>query len=315
LIANVKEASQIALPKLAQDLGLDSDIARLRREIVSWVGDSNPEVREYLRWQLCKSSKYYRPVTVFACYHAVSLQPTPIKVMRSAMAVEMVHNVSLIIDDILDRSRYRRGEQTLHWRFGLLPALMTAGYLYAGACKLLSGDSYALSLICDLLQRLGIAECLQWRLRCLPLGVGGWRMIASEDTGSMFETCARLGTRDGKLGFFGKQLGILYHGCDDVADVRGSIALGGGGRDDIRDGILTLPAAIASLDPVIALSFRSGPRNHLKQFMPALRAAIPLAEDHLDSVAQEARSEAVTYSSFPDVLLELIQFTRKLSKK
>ena len=44
---------------------------------------------------------------------------------------------------------------------------------------------------------------------------------------------------------YGLLLGMLYHGCDDVADVRGTTALGGGSEKDIVDGILTLPAAIA----------------------------------------------------------------------
>ena len=32
------------------------------------------------------------------------------------------------------------------------------------------------------LKRLGVAECMQWRLRRQPLGVEDWRKIAGEDT-------------------------------------------------------------------------------------------------------------------------------------
>jgi len=98
-------------------------------------------------------------------------------------------------------------------------------------------------LLAELMQRLGVAECAQWRLRRHPLGVEDWRMIAGEDTGSMFEICARLGARDDRLRKFGLLLGLVYHGCDDVGDVRGAVALGGGGEKDVLDGILTLPAA------------------------------------------------------------------------
>jgi hypothetical protein len=52
----------------------------------------------------------------------------------------------------------------------------------------------------------------------------------------MFEICARVGTRDDKLLAYGLLLGTLYHGCDDVADVRGTTALGGGSEKDIVDG-------------------------------------------------------------------------------
>ena len=61
----------------------------------------------------------------------------------------------------------------------------------------------------------------------------------------MFEVCACLGARTDGLRRFGQLLGLLYHGCDDVADVRGVQTLGGGGEEDFRDGILTLRAALA----------------------------------------------------------------------
>jgi geranylgeranyl pyrophosphate synthase len=153
-------------------------------------------VRQTVRYQLIGRAKYYRPVTIFACHRAVSdIQPSA-RLFSSAAALELIHNVSLIIDDILDRSRYRRGKLTLHCRFGSLPALMTAGYINAAVFKLVAADAYSVRLLAELTQRLGAAECLQWRLRRHPLGVEDWRMIAGEDTGVMFETCAQLGTRD-----------------------------------------------------------------------------------------------------------------------
>src|SRR5215831_18397026 len=105
--------------------------------------------------------------------------------MVAAVAVELFHNVSLIVDDILDRSRYRRAKLTLHCRYGELPALMVAGYVAAGAFKLVAGDAYATDLLAELMQRLGVAECVQWRLRRQALGIAGWQAIAAEDTGSM----------------------------------------------------------------------------------------------------------------------------------
>jgi hypothetical protein len=96
---------------------------------------------------------------------------------------------------------------------------------------------------------------MQWRLRRAPLGVEDWRKIAAEDTGSMFEVCARLGDRSGRLRRFGGLLGLLYHGCDDAGDIRGANALGGGGEEDVPDGILTLPAGLAIRDPLIGKTF------------------------------------------------------------
>ncbi len=299
---------------LPQRLDLTEDIERLRQFITVWVDESDREVRDMVRWQLLSTPKYYRPVTVFSCYYAMTGEPLSPEVFRSAVALELIHNVSLIIDDILDHSRYRRGKLALHCRYGLLPALMVAGYLTAGALKLIAEDAYSVGLLTGLLQRLGIAECAQWRLRRHPLGVEDWRMIAREDTGSMFETCAQLGTRNDRLRKFGQTLGILYHGCDDVADVRGTEALGGSGQEDMRDGILTLPAALAIRDPNVAVLFRTKPPESGSTLLQKFKAVLSQAEDYLDEIAREAEAMVRQNALFQERLINLINYTRALSK-
>lgn len=299
---------------LPQRLELATDIEQLKQFISTWVEESDSEVRDMVRWQLLSTPKYFRPVTVFACHWAMKDHPVPLAVFRSAVALELIHNVSLIIDDILDHSRYRRGKPSLHCRYGMLPALMVAGYLTAAALKLTAEDAYSIGLLTELLQRLGIAECAQWRLRRQPLGVEDWRMIACEDTGSMFETCAQLGTRDDRLRKFGQTLGILYHGCDDVADVRGTEALGGSGQEDMRDGILTLPAALAIRNPHVAVLFRTKAAEGKRTLIDRFIAVLPEAEDYLDRVAGEAEGEVKQNALFQERLITLIGYTRALSK-
>jgi geranylgeranyl pyrophosphate synthase len=295
-------------------LGLSEEVRRVRELLADWVETCSPEVHSMVRRQFAARAKYYRPVTVFACHRAIGGDVAPPEVVRSAAAIEILHNVSLIIDDILDRSRYRRGELSLHCRFGSLPALMTAGYMTSGASAIVADDPKCVRLLAELMQRLGAAECLQWRLRRHPLGVEDWRRIAGEDTGTMFEIAARLGTRDDRLRKFGLLLGILYHGCDDVADVRGSVALGGGSEKDVVDGILTLPAALAIRSPEIAILFRRGDREAFNVLFERQMLCLPEAEEVLDRIAGEARAEALAVCSSPEPLLRLIAYTRSLSK-
>ena len=207
------------------------------------------------------------------------------------------------------------GDPTLHTRFGELNALMTSGYIVAEGYLQLRGDLQAIGLFSELLKRLGVAECMQWRLRRQLLGVEDWRRIAGEDTGSMFEVCACLGDRSSRLRKFGALLGLLYHGCDDVGDVRGAAALGGGGEEDVRDGILTLPAALAIRDPAIgALFCKPNPdMEDLDAMARAFATRLPDAEAYLDQIADEARTEARLFAVHPAPLLALIDQTRKLS--
>ena len=304
------ERSAWELPEL---LGLTSDLERLQDVIDGWIDQCDPEVQPMVRRQLSGRAKHFRPVTVFACYHATTTRPLTGRVLRAAAAVELIHNVALIVDDILDRSRYRRGELSLHCRYGFLPALMTAGYIGFAGPQLVASDPYSVRLLAELMQRLGAAECFQWRLRRQPLGVEDWRLVAGEDTGTMFEICARIGTRDDRLLRYGLLLGTLYHGCDDVADVRGTTALGGGSEKDIVDGILTLPAAIAMRDPATALLLRDVRPATFGETAQRLRAALPEAEAYLDRLAGEAEEEAVRNAPYPARLVDLIRHTRALS--
>ena len=122
-----------------RDIGLEPECDRLRERVIHWVEHSDPDMRPMLRQQFEGSSKYFRPLAVFACHHAVSAQPLPDHVLVAAQAIELFHNVTLIVDDLVDRSATRRGKLTLQAQYGPLTAWMVAGYIDAGASDLLTG--------------------------------------------------------------------------------------------------------------------------------------------------------------------------------
>jgi geranylgeranyl pyrophosphate synthase len=296
-------------------IGFTDEMRILRQRIADWIESCDPEMREALEWQFLSGSKYFRPLTIFTCYRSLIPGPIPEQTITSAVVIELFHNVSLVIDDIVDRSPERRGRATLHTRFGELNALMVSGYIVAEGYRYLGADLQAIALFSELLKRLGVAECMQWRLRRQMLGVEDWRRIAGEDTGSMFEVCACLGDRSARLRKFGGLLGLLYHGCDDVGDVRGALALGGGGEEDVRDGILTLPAALAIRNPAVGSLFcKADPEpEDLRTIAEAFAAQLGDAEAYLDLIAEEARTEAQAFSIDSAPLLVLVDQTRKLS--
>lgn len=298
-------------------LGFSAEIERLRSFIDAWVAGASAEMRPLLEWQFIANPKYFRPLTIFACYRAVTDRPIPDTIIRSAAVLEMMHNVSLIIDDILDKSAERRGKATMHCKFGELPALMASGFIVAEGYRMSADDPHDIMLFSDLLKRLGVAECAQWRLRRQPLDVEDWLAIAAEDTGSMFETCACLATRDVRLREFAHFLGVLYHGCDDVGDVKGLASLGGGGEEDLRDGILTLPASLAIRDPaILALFCKAQPTPaDLAQISAAMQAALPEADHKLDELAASAKWEAQRITAAPETLFTLVDYTRELSRR
>ncbi len=297
------------------ELGAAREVGLLRARVAEWLQDVDAELRAPLASAFAGTPKSFRPLTVFAAHRALYETPPSPATVELAFALELIHNMSLVVDDILDDSELRRGVATLQSGFGRLPALMASGYLVADAFDALAEDQFASRHLAELLRRLASAECLQWRLRRMPLGTEDWRRIAGEDTGSMFEICAVLGGRSQRLRRFGHLLGVLYHGCDDVADQRGVKALGGGGEEDIRDGILTLPAAIAIRDPAIRAMFLvdDADQRRLSALADACRAELDSAELVLDGIAEEARAEARVSAGDPAPLVALVDAVRQLS--
>ena len=318
-------------PSLIQALGFEAEMARLTRAIDDWSGSADPEMRAFLAWQFGAGSKYFRPLTLFACHRASSGgAPITRGLIHAALAVEMFHNMTLIVDDIVDKSPTRRGKPTMHAQFGELQALMCSGWIVADGYDIVTdprayepGEGTPamvrlnVRLLSELVKRLGAAEVMQWRLRRQPLGVEDWRRIAGEDTGSMFEVCACLGTRSEQLRRYGALLGMLYHGCDDVGDVRGAVALGGGGKEDLRDGILTLPAALAIRDPAVRTIFcKPEPSDAELQVLAEANAAqLDPAEALLDDIASQAVEQARAHAADPKPLMALVEHTRKLSRQ
>jgi geranylgeranyl pyrophosphate synthase len=308
--------SPVASDEVIARLGAATEIQLLRERLARWLEGVDDELRDPLTWAFAGTPKHFRPVTLFACHRAVHATAAS-EAVDFAFAMELVHNMSLIVDDVLDGSDERRGVPTVERRFGRLTALMASGYLVADAFDAFADDPFAVRHLCELLRRLGAAECLQWRLRRQPLGLEDWRRIAGEDTGSMFEICAVLGARSQRLRRYGHLLGVLYHGCDDVGDQRDGEALGGGGEEDIRDGILTLPAALAIRDARIRDLFRvdDGDRHRLAILADAFRARLDDAEGELDRIADSACAEAVRFAEDAEPLLALVDEVRQLSRR
>ena len=69
------------------EMGFETEIERLRGAIEAWIDTTSDELKPALRWQFSGSSKYYRPLTVFACYRALHGPAIPETIIQAAVAV------------------------------------------------------------------------------------------------------------------------------------------------------------------------------------------------------------------------------------
>ena len=132
----------VASDDVIAQLGAADEIRLLRERLAAWLEGVDDELRESLTWAFAGAPKHFRPVTLFACHRAVHETPAS-EAVDFAFAVELVHNMSLIVDDVLDGSDERRGIATVERRFGRLTALMASGYLVADAFDVFAEDPFA----------------------------------------------------------------------------------------------------------------------------------------------------------------------------
>ncbi len=73
-----------------------------------------------------------------------------------AVGVELVHNASLVVDDIIDRSEVRRNTPSAWAEYGHGPALIASDGLLGEAFGLFSSDERAMQVVSDA-ERVGVA--------------------------------------------------------------------------------------------------------------------------------------------------------------
>lgn len=97
-----------------------------------WAYDAAAQQKMVSRpaWDLMeRGGKHWRPIFGLLLLDALGADRLRYEGLMSVLP-ELIHNGSVIIDDIEDNSRTRRGEATIHRRYGLATALNAGNMLY-----------------------------------------------------------------------------------------------------------------------------------------------------------------------------------------
>jgi geranylgeranyl diphosphate synthase type I len=89
-----------------------------------------------MRHLLDAGGKRLRPSALLLAAEAVGGKPD--NVLPAAVAVELVHNFTLIHDDIMDEADLRRGLTTVHKKWGVPRAIIAGDAMYSKAFEILS---------------------------------------------------------------------------------------------------------------------------------------------------------------------------------
>jgi geranylgeranyl diphosphate synthase type I len=188
----------------------------------------------------------------------------------AAAAVELIHNFSLIHDDIMDNDDMRHNVQTVHKNYGMPLAILAGDILFSKAFEMLAVDGKAKGIpeksICEMIARLSIA-CIQvCEGQAIDVHMASTNKeshfdspkyidMITKKTASLFELSCVMGVLSAPnskpvdvetLSRFGRNIGIAFQLVDDLIGITGDPSRTGKSvGNDLREGKKTYPILLA----------------------------------------------------------------------
>ena len=237
-------------------------------------------VEHHFGWRdaAAKKGKRVRPFLLLLVHEAAGGRWQ--QALPAAVAVELIHNFSLIHDDIQDRSETRRGRPTVWARWGKAQAINAGDALFAQAFAVMAplqeafGPQRALEAMRVLAQACvalvqGQVLDLSFETRS-AVTVEEYMTMIRGKTGALLAAAAEVGAllagaeaqRREAFQRFGETLGLAFQVWDDYLGIWGDPAkTGKSAADDLVAGKKTLPVLYGLQQPESAFArrWREGP--------------------------------------------------------
>jgi len=180
------------------------------------------------------------------------------KVINSAAAVELLHNASLVHDDIVDLASMRRGQKTANVIWGDHASVLAGDFLLSKSLWLVNkvNNFRVMDTVTNAASELANGQILDMSLSKSPssFNLDLYYKMISLKTASLLSSCSEVGAiianadsgKIRKMKNFGFNLGMCFQIVDDLLDFTGSSDdLGKKPLQDLSNGKITLPLIIA----------------------------------------------------------------------
>ncbi|MDE1726191.1 MAG: polyprenyl synthetase family protein [Thaumarchaeota archaeon] len=185
--------------------------------------------------------------------------------LPAAAAIEMIHNFTLVHDDIMDNDEVRHGVPTVHVKFGMPVGILAGDILFSRAFETISNlDIHipkevrislisALSRACSEVCEGQVLDISMAKLKSIPTELQYIKMIEKK-TSSLFVASCAMGAISAdttksdvrRLSSYGKNLGIAFQIIDDLIGIIGDPKITKKPvGNDIREGKKSLPILLA----------------------------------------------------------------------
>jgi geranylgeranyl pyrophosphate synthase len=237
-------------------------LAALEERMADLAGGHGELLGRHAGSTIAAGGKRLRPLLVFLA--AGAPPPESGRLLRAAVAVELVHSATLVHDDVIDGSDLRRGRPTVAAAAGRLTATATGDLLFSRAFAELArtGSRASVRVLTRASSELADGELMQRADAWTAVAVDRYLKRCRLKTAVLFRAACELGALAGDAGeevveglaAFGEQIGLAFQLLDDVLDVVGPPERTGKPQGaDLLDGTVTLPLILARRsDPALA---------------------------------------------------------------
>ena len=187
------------------------------------TGGDSSLLRQVEAYTAGRTGKMLRPRMLLAAASAGAqpLAPNsqlPRRTLLLAVAVEMLHNASLLHDDVIDRDITRRGQPSVNARWNNAVAVLVGDYHLVSIMQLLDeiGERQVSQRFNETVKSRVEAELLQQELDTEHLTLDSYLRIIDGKTANLFALAAELGNP--ALRDYGLHYGRLFQLRDDLAD-------------------------------------------------------------------------------------------------
>lgn len=233
---------------------ITEELALLNRTLTETLHTNSPLMNEVIQTYLASKGKQIRPILVLLC--AKLFGPVSREAIDAAASLELLHNASLIHDDVVDESQKRRGLPTINQLYDNRIAVLTGDYFVscALACSVRTNRMEIVSTLGVLGRELARGEIDQLsNARNHRLDESAYFDVIRRKTASLFYACMRVGALSAgadvaavdRLSRFGEKLGLCFQIKDDIFDYYEDKVIGKPTGNDLREGKITLPLIYA----------------------------------------------------------------------
>lgn len=236
------------------------DLERLNSRIREKLMSSNPMMNKVITSFLETKGKQIRPIIVLLT--ARMLGEVNDNTLLAAASVELLHNASLIHDDVVDNSMMRRGVPTINAIWDNHIAVLVGDFFVSTAMQqaISTADVRIIDALCYLGKLLSIGELDQiYNARSHQLSEEMYFRIINYKTASLFVACAKMGCYSVNATEhevevttkFAELLGLCFQIRDDIFDYFTSDKVGKPTGNDLKEGKITLPLLHTLMDESI----------------------------------------------------------------